>query len=102
MDDELLTCGRQVASRVSRFVARNVRSRTKSWGDATQARISTLSSVLGSMRSIKAMGLSEAISKRVTGLRDKEIETSKHVRWMQVAYNASGRFLKIIRDLEAS
>ncbi|QLI66506.1 ABC multidrug transporter B [Metarhizium brunneum] len=77
------------ASRVSRFVAQNVRSRTKSWNDATQARISTLSTVLNSMRSVKAMGLSEAIAKYINELRDKEIDRSKHVRWMQVLYNAS-------------
>lgn len=38
------------------------------------------------------MGLSEAIARYVTSLRDKEIASSKHVRWMQVGYNASGEF----------
>ncbi|KAK2591549.1 hypothetical protein QQS21_010769 [Conoideocrella luteorostrata] len=79
-----------VCSRVSRYVAQNVRSRTKAWNDATQARNSTLSSILGSMRSIKAMGLSKAISRHVSDLRDREIDSSKHVRRMRCAYNVSG------------
>lgn len=44
------------------------------------------------MRGVKAMGLSDAIKKHVENLRGKEIDGSKHVRWMQVAYNASGKF----------
>lgn len=85
---------------MSRFVAQNVRSRTKSWNDATQARISTLSTVLNSMRSVKAMGLSEAIAKYIHELRDKEIDRSKHVRWMQVMYNTSSRFFESIVHLK--
>lgn len=82
-----------VASRVSQYVAQNIRARQKGWNTATQTRISTLSSVLGSMKSVKAMGLSGFLGDYVTGLRQKEIERSKHVRWMNVAYNASGMLL---------
>ncbi|KAG8418765.1 hypothetical protein J3459_012034 [Metarhizium acridum] len=55
------------------------------------------------MRSVKAMGLSEAFGKYMTDLRDKEIDRSKHVRWMQVLYhasaNANGIFTPVITVL---
>ena len=58
---------------------------------ATQRRISVLSSVLGSMKSVKALGVSGAIMNYVDQLREDEIKASKNVRFMNAVYNASGR-----------
>jgi ATP-binding cassette subfamily C (CFTR/MRP) protein 1 len=82
-----------VCSRVSQWMAQNLRKRQKSWNDATQHRISTTSSVLGSMKSVKMLGISDAIINRVEELRHQELEMAKTVRWMMVAYNASGKML---------
>jgi hypothetical protein len=80
----------QVCSRVSRFVAQNIRPRQKEWSGATQSRLSAIASFLGSIKIIKMLGISDAIEASVTRLREMEIEKAKSVRWMRVAYNASG------------
>lgn len=58
---------------------------------ATQRRISALSSILGSMKSVKALGVSGAMMDYVEKLRQDEINSSKRVRWMNAIYNASGK-----------
>lgn len=58
---------------------------------ATQRRISVLSSILGSMKSVKALGVSGAIMSYIDQLREDEIKASKNVRFMNAVYNASGR-----------
>lgn len=58
---------------------------------ATQRRISALSSILGSMKSVKALGLQGAMMDYVEKLRQDEINSSKRVRWMNAIYNASGK-----------
>ncbi|KAL7797360.1 ABC transporter type 1, transmembrane domain-containing protein [Trichoderma ceciliae] len=82
-------------SQVSRYVAQNIRSRQKSWNMATQRRISVLSSILGSMKSVKALGVSGAMMSFIDQLRHDEIKSSKNVRWMNAAYNASANALGI-------
>ncbi|KAK5995410.1 ABC multidrug transporter B [Cladobotryum mycophilum] len=82
-------------SRVSAYVARNIRSKQKNWNLATQQRISALSAIIGSMKSVKALGLSGAMTDYVNRLRQNEIDRSKDVRWMNVAYNASANALGI-------
>ncbi|KAH7015725.1 P-loop containing nucleoside triphosphate hydrolase protein [Ilyonectria destructans] len=82
-------------SRVSRFVARNIQSRQKDWNIATQERISALNTVLASVKSLKSIGLTDAIMAYICSLRQKEIDSSKHVRWMSVMYNASANALGI-------
>ncbi|PWI72127.1 multidrug resistance-associated protein [Purpureocillium lilacinum] len=83
------------SSRVSKYVAANVRMRQKNWTAATQTRISTLSSTLGSMKSVKAMGLAGHLGDYITDLRQAEIESSKDVRWMHCIYNASANAVGI-------
>ncbi|PTB62314.1 hypothetical protein BBK36DRAFT_1172514 [Trichoderma citrinoviride] len=82
-------------SQVSRYVAKNIRVRQKGWNMATQRRISVLSSVLGSMKSVKALGVSGAIMNYVDQLREDEIKASKNVRFMNAVYNASANALGI-------
>ncbi|KAK4073997.1 hypothetical protein Trihar35433_3471 [Trichoderma harzianum] len=82
-------------SQISRYVAKNIRSRQKGWNMATQRRISALSSILGSMKSVKALGVSGAMMDYVEKLRQDEINSSKRVRWMNAIYNASANALGI-------
>ncbi|KAL5094611.1 hypothetical protein Trisim1_005344 [Trichoderma cf. simile WF8] len=82
-------------SQISRYVAKNIRSRQKGWNMATQRRISALSSILGSMKSVKALGVSGAMMDYVEKLRQDEINSSKKVRWMNAIYNASANALGI-------
>ncbi|KAL7932586.1 P-loop containing nucleoside triphosphate hydrolase protein [Trichoderma chlorosporum] len=82
-------------SQISRYVAKNIRSRQKSWNMATQRRISALSSIIGSMKSVKALGVSGAMMEYIDRLRQDEIDSSKNVRWMNAIYNASANALGI-------
>jgi hypothetical protein len=54
---------------------------------ATQRRISALSSILGSMKSVKALGVSGAMMSYIDQLRQDEIKSSNNVRWMNAVYN---------------
>ncbi|UKZ49723.1 hypothetical protein TrVGV298_003971 [Trichoderma virens] len=82
-------------SQISRYVAKNIRSRQKGWNMATQRRISALSSILGSMKSVKSLGVSGAMIEYIDQLRQDEINSSKNVRWMNAIYNASANALGI-------
>ncbi|KAK4088636.1 hypothetical protein Purlil1_7187 [Purpureocillium lilacinum] len=82
-------------SRVSRYLAQNIRPRQKAWIMATQDRMSTLSSVLSSMKGLKSLGLTDRMIEHVRSLREREIQASKQVRWMRVVYNSSANALGI-------
>jgi ATP-binding cassette subfamily C (CFTR/MRP) protein 1 len=43
-----------------------------------------------SMKSVKALGVSDAMVKYVEGLRQDEIKSANSVRYMNAVYNASG------------
>lgn len=58
---------------------------------ATQRRISALSSILMSMKSVKALGVSDSMTKYVDNLRQDEIKSANSVRYMNAVYNASGK-----------
>jgi ATP-binding cassette subfamily C (CFTR/MRP) protein 1 len=66
-------------SRVSKFVAQNLRMRQKEWSGKTQQRIAAITSILGSMKAIKAMGISSAVATHVTTLREDEISNANLV-----------------------
>ena len=80
----------RVCSRVSRYVAKHLKRKQGDWTVATQKRISMTVSMLASAKSIKMLGVSEAMQSKVQGLRLHEIDMSKRLRWMMVGYNASG------------
>lgn len=75
---------------MSKYVATHLQSRQKAWSVATQKRLAMITSMLSSAKSMKMLGLTEAMKSKITALRDEEIKTSKRLRWMMVAYNASG------------
>jgi ATP-binding cassette subfamily C (CFTR/MRP) protein 1 len=76
---------------MSRYVAKHLRPRQQEWTEASQARISMTSSALGSMKSVKMVGVSEAVLSRLQELRDLEFYKASKARWIMVAYNSSGK-----------
>lgn len=53
--------------------------------------MSALSSVLGHMKSLKAMGLTSVIVKYIESCREVEQNKINHLRWMNAAHNSSGK-----------
>ncbi|KAH9209825.1 P-loop containing nucleoside triphosphate hydrolase protein [Leptodontidium sp. 2 PMI_412] len=84
-----------LCSRMSRYVAKHLQSRQKAWNIATQRRLAMITSMLSSTKSMKMLGLTESMKSKITALRNEEIQTSKKLRWMMVAYNASANALGI-------
>ncbi|XRM48249.1 hypothetical protein ABZX51_011180 [Aspergillus tubingensis] len=82
-------------SRMSAYVAKHLEPRQKEWNTATQERISTTTSVLGGIKSLKMMGMVDATQCRIWKLREKELRLSERLRWILVAYNASANSLGI-------
>ncbi|KAH8430775.1 uncharacterized protein LDX57_008438 [Aspergillus melleus] len=54
-----------------------------------------IAAVLGRVKSMKILGLEEAIRSLISHLRNREIAMSKRLRWIMVAYNASANALGI-------
>lgn len=57
--------------------------RQKTWLQATEKRINFTSHVLGSIKNVKFLGLTEMIKKSIEGLRIDELEISKKFRRIQ-------------------
>lgn len=71
-------------------MAKNLKTKQRNWNIATQKRIAMTSSMLSSVKSLKMLGMIAYIETFIQNLRLQELEMSKKVRWMMVAYNASG------------
>ncbi|KAF2418454.1 P-loop containing nucleoside triphosphate hydrolase protein [Tothia fuscella] len=84
-----------LGSRVSRYVAQNLRIRQKNWNEATQNRVSVTNFILGSIKSVKVIGISSLIFDMVQNLRQQELRTAGKLRWMMFLYNASANTLGI-------
>ncbi|KAK1138802.1 hypothetical protein N8T08_001763 [Aspergillus melleus] len=84
-----------VCSRMSAYVAKHLQGRQKDWSAATQHRLTTIASAFGGVKSMKILGLEEAVNFLISNLRDREIAMSKRLRWIMVAYNASANALGI-------
>jgi ATP-binding cassette, subfamily C (CFTR/MRP), member 1 len=77
---------------MSRYLAKNLQSKQKDWNEATQRRISLTASALSSVKVMKMLGFSTETEALLQRLRAQELDMAKKVRWMMVAYNASGLF----------
>ncbi|KXH42042.1 hypothetical protein CNYM01_08392 [Colletotrichum nymphaeae SA-01] len=86
-------------SRVSRYLAKNLQSKQKDWSVATQNRIAMTTSMLGSVKSLKMLGIVDHAESLILSLRLRELEMAKKVRWMMVAYNASANALGIFAPI---
>ncbi|KAF4776651.1 hypothetical protein HER10_EVM0007842 [Colletotrichum scovillei] len=86
-------------SRVSRYLAKNLQSKQKDWSVATQNRIAMTTSMLGSVKSLKMLGIVDYTESLILSLRLRELDMAKKVRWMMVAYNASANALGIFAPI---
>jgi len=77
---------------MSRYLAKNLQSKQKDWNEATQKRIALTTSALSSVKGMKMLGFTRDTDTLIQGLRAQELEMAKKVRWMMVAYNASGMY----------
>lgn len=75
---------------MSRYVAVNLKAEQGKWNTANQQRISVTSSTLGAMKNIKMLGMQQPVADHIEDLRRQEMNAAKGVRWLMVAYNASG------------
>lgn len=82
-------------SRVSKFVAQNIGSRQRNWNEATERRIGALGSILGSMKSVKALGITDALLSYVANLRRDELSRAGEKRFMDCQYNSSANALGV-------
>ena len=62
----------------------------RKWKMSQQKRVAIIGSVLGSMKSIKMMGLADTLTSVITKAREQEIENGKAYRWLIVGFNAAG------------
>ncbi|CAG8303457.1 unnamed protein product [Penicillium salamii] len=60
-----------------------ISTRQKHWLGATEKRINLTTSILGSIRNVKVLGLTRTMSSMIEGLRMEELETSKKFRRLQ-------------------
>ena len=87
---------------MSAYVAKHLQGRQMDWSAATQDRLSMLTSILGGIKSVKILGLEQAIILLVSNLRTREIARSISLRWIMVAYNASGKMPPIPFNCDTS
>ncbi|KAJ5813483.1 ATP-binding cassette transporter [Penicillium pulvis] len=84
-----------VCSRMSAYVANHLEGKQKNWNVATQKRIATITSALSGIKSLKMLGMEDAIKSQILNLRSQELHISQGLRWILVAYNASANALGI-------
>jgi len=74
-----LTSG-TVVTAVTLKTATYVTARQKSWFESIQDRINFTTHILGSVKSVKMLGLTEKFETMIQALRDTELEVSKRFR----------------------
>lgn len=67
--------------------------RQKIWAAAVQKRIAVTSSILGSMRSVKMMGLGHEMTATIQGQRIRELNMQASFRWLIVWMNIMGTYV---------
>ncbi|KAK4216035.1 P-loop containing nucleoside triphosphate hydrolase protein [Rhypophila decipiens] len=80
-------------SRINAYVARNLKTRQAEWNAATRKRIALTSSVLSSAKTVKMLGMQDAVEQQILELRHDELDKAARVRWIRVVYNASANAL---------
>lgn len=75
---------------MSRYLVKTLQSKQKSWSIATQNRLAMTTSMLAAIKSLKMLGTTLYTEALIQNLRLRELAMAKKVRWMMVAYNASG------------
>ncbi|RAK99825.1 P-loop containing nucleoside triphosphate hydrolase protein [Aspergillus ibericus CBS 121593] len=76
-----------VAVSLSYVVAARSPPRQRIWNQAVQERIATTVSVLGSIRSIKMLGISSFVARRIRDLRNTELDRARGARMLMMWRN---------------
>ena len=63
-------------------MANLIGGKQKTWVAAVQRRIAMTSSMLGSMKSVKMMGLTETMTTTIQAQRVRELDIQKGYRWL--------------------
>ena len=82
---------------LSMLLAGHVTTRQKVWLEAVQRRINYTSEILGSMRNVKLLGLTDQMSSNIDQLRSSEIGISKRYRKVQALNISLGQFLSQVK-----
>ena len=77
---------------MSAYVAKHLGNRQKGWNEAMQNRLAATTAAIEGIKSLKMMGMEDAIQSQIFHLRSNEIKMSKRLRWILVAYNTSGMY----------
>lgn len=89
--DGLADCQFTVTTGLSVTIAGHITSRQATWLAAVERRINFTSEILGSMRSVKMLGLEAQMSTHIEDLRTTEITSSKRYRRVQCLLIALGK-----------
>jgi ATP-binding cassette subfamily C (CFTR/MRP) protein 1 len=73
-------------------VAKEIRPRQRQWMQAVQKGVAYTSDVLGSIKDMKMLGLTNMITGNVQDLREQELQKSKHFRHAQIVNITLGTF----------
>ncbi|TVY15492.1 ABC transporter FUM19 [Lachnellula arida] len=73
-----------VLAYASSQVAKKIRPRQRQWMQAVQQRVAYTSDVLGSIKGMKMLGLTEKVTGKVQDLREQELQKSKRFRHVQI------------------
>ena len=74
------------------LVAKSIGNRQANWAAAVQRRVAITSSMLGSMKSVKMMGLSTMMTDTIQGQRQRELDLGAKYRWSNVWLNSIGKW----------
>ncbi|KAH8200433.1 hypothetical protein TruAng_005396 [Truncatella angustata] len=72
-----------ISTGISTVLAGHVTSRQKHWYGAIQERINYTSEILGSMRNVKMLGLSQKMTENIQSMREDEMNISRRFRKVQ-------------------
>jgi hypothetical protein len=81
-----------VLAYASSQVAKKIRPRQRQWMQAVQKRVAYTSDVLGSIKGMKMLGLTEMITGNLQDLREQELQKSKRFRHVQIVNITLGMF----------
>lgn len=85
-----------MATGTSARLATFVTSRQKIWLEAIQTRINFTSEILGSMMSVKMLGLTEQMTSTIQSMRVQEMELSKRFRRLSSMNVCIGELLLVL------
>ncbi|PYH89272.1 P-loop containing nucleoside triphosphate hydrolase protein [Aspergillus ellipticus CBS 707.79] len=81
------------------YMATFMPGRQEVWVGAVQRRVGMISTVLGSMKSVKMSGLSELLATTLQGQRERELNLSRDFRWLIVWLNVLASFPRMCASL---